>query len=1373
MTRQTTRARMFAAGAALAVFLLGAFPALGAAGDTTWTLAGTGVAADSGDGGQAREADINRPRSIFTTAAGGYVWAEPWSNRVRITGPDGVIATLAGTGASGFGGDGGQAAAAKLNFVHSAAPTSDGGYLLADTQNNRIRKISAAGIITTVAGTGSAGYSGDNGAATSAKINNPRGVAALPDGGFLIPDTNNHRVRKVSAAGVITTVAGTGVQGFSGDGGPATVAKLSIAFGVAPTADGGFLLIDAGSQRIRKVGVDGIIDTVAGTGSTGYSGDSGPATSAQLYNPHNLAALADGGFLIADASNERIRLVAADGTISTLIGDGIRGYSGDGGPAAAARISVPKAVGVSPSGDVLIADEQNNRIRFVGSVVAPVNTAPPIVAGTAREGQTLSAAAGGWSGTGPLISYQWQRCEPACADIPGASARAYVPVAADVGRTLRVGVTGSNPEGSPTAYSSETSVVTAPLVPPTNTSPPAISGTPQEGQTLTANDGTWAGTTPLAYAYQWLRCDASGGACAAIAGASAKTYVVPSADVGSTLRVAVTASNGGSVYATAVSAGAPRSYWRFGEASGPLVDQQGVANGIYVGSPQYGVPGLLTGDPDTAVSFNGTSQYAEAPGAAAWTPAAFSIEIVVRPSVLPVNKTIWATQGSFTGWWLNTGPSGEARIFVGDGSAWRFTGTGPVLAAGGSHHLVVTYDGANARLYLNGALASTGPTTTMSPNGGANVMRFGAFSTGPGQYWPGTLDEASFYPAVLTPSQVQAHYNASITGSLATSAATALVTGSAPVNTSPPVVSGAAQVGQTLSATAGNWSGTAPISYAYQWRRCDGSGAACSDLSGATGPTYAVVADDLASTLRVAVTASNSAGQATAESAATAVVTSAPSSVTYVASAWQPFSSSTIFSIPAPSGSGAGDLLLAWVVTDTAHTIAAAPTGWTQVGSTQADGTDSSLSVFSRLLQAGDPSSWTGSFPSVEAGIVGVVGYRGADPTTPIELIGQRSAGYSSTSTTATIAPGGNGRLLVTLYGADPGTGSRSGTPDTNPAATERIDVGNGTLGYVYAQDHLQTTAAPISLDVTWNGGESSANFILALSATAGAPSAPVNSSPPVVSGTAQQGQTLTATTGIWSGTAPISFTYRWQRCNPDCVDVAGATASSYPVVAADVGASLRVGVTGTNSVGSSEAFSAQTATVIAAGGGGTLTVSIGAGGDDGDVTVAGAQAGGYPPSGSPIANSTGSFVTAGRRLAFGEYEILTALLRFDTSALPDNATITSAKLRIHVTAKADANDRSLVGEWYDPAAWPIDPADWALTVGTSALPGTDLTGLTKNTTADLILSTPGSVSLTGTTGLRLGISGDQPTGDNLVQLAALEHPSKPEPQLLITYTTP
>ena len=1177
--------RWSVAGALVAscALLLAAGPAGGTNGDTIVTAAGNGTASSAGDGLQASEASLNRPRSVFALPGGGFVWAEPWSNRVRTLSADGVVSTVAGTGAQGYGGDGGPATAAALNFVHSAAPLGDGSLLLADTQNNRIRKISPAGTITTVAGTGSAGFTGDGGPATSARINNPRGVVGLADGGFLIPDTNNHRVRRVWPDGTITTVAGTGVQGFSGDGGPATAAQLSAPFGVAPTADGGFLVVDVGNQRIRKVSAAGTITTVAGTGVAGYAGDGGPATAALINNPHNLVVQPDGSFLIADASNERVRLVAVDGTISTLTGTGVRGFSGDGGPAAAAQISVPKAVGLTAAGDVLIADEQNNRIRFVGTPVAPTVATAPAVSGIARQGQILSATSGTWTGTGPAFAYQWLRCDAAggaCAAIGGATAKVYTAASADVGGTLRVRVTAANVAGSAISDSAPTGVVEPPLVPPTSTSPPTIAGTLRDGETLTADEGAWSGTPPLTFAYRWLRCDGTGQACADVAGATAKTYALQPADVGSTMRVVVTASNGSSVYASAVSQDGPTSQWRLGEPSGPVVDIQGFQNGTAVGSPARGVAGLLVGDGDGAVSLNGSTQYLEVPGRAAWTPAAFTFEVLVRPSGVPGSRTIAAAQGQFTGWWLNTGPGGALRLFVGSGSAWRAGPDGPVLQPGTTYHVVAAYDGTSARLYVDGALVSTGPATAMAPLNGANPLRLGSASSFVGQHWPGTLDEASLYPVALSAAQVDAHYDAAVTGSSATSAATAAVQAAPPVNTSPPTVSGSAQQGQelvaapgawsgsppivysyqwqrcspgcvdiggatgssyqaaaadvgsalrvvvvgtnaagsssaasaetgvvgppatppastsppvvsgsatvggVLSASTGSWSGSEPISYAYQWQRCSPG---CVDVAGAAVSTYTVQTGDAGSTLRVVVTASNGGGSSSAASAETAVVPVPSGPPQLVAASSTPRSASTSLVFSAPAGAVAGDVLIGWVATDTTHAIASAPAGWTQVGTTQANGSDSSVSVFWRVLQSGDPGSWAGSFAANEVGVVGVLAYRGADSEAPVEAFAQRGAGYSTVNSSGSLTTQAGGRRLVALFGGDPGVDPRTGSPDAAAGAVERLEGQNGLLGFVYAEDVEQADAGSLSLSVTWNGSESSASFLLAL-APAGAP---------------------------------------------------------------------------------------------------------------------------------------------------------------------------------------------------------------------------------------------------------------------------------------------
>lgn len=446
-----------------------------ASGNAIVTVAGTGQLGDTGDGGQATEAQIRLPRSIFPTTDGGYIWAEPYSNRVRRVGRDGIITTVAGNGQAGYGGDGGPATMAKLNFVHGASPTPDGGFLVADNRNNRIRKVSTDGKIRTVAGTGQAGFSGDGGPATVAKIDNPLGVTALADGGFLIPDSYNHRVRRVSRDGTITTVAGNGTKGFSGDGGQAAAAELSLPFGAVPTADGGFLVVDTGNNRIRKVDPSGRISTVAGNGQKGFGGDGGPAVQASLYYPHNAVASADGGFIIADTLNERVRQVDATGKITTVAGTGSVGFSGEGGPATSAKLDAPKAVALTSSGGLLIADESNNRIRFVGTAVVPKSTTPPSISGTTEQGETLTAAAGGWTGTGPVIAYQWLRCNSSgasCVDIGGATSEAYTVASTDAGSALRIEITASNAAGSATAISVATSPVPGGGGPPPPPPPP-------------------------------------------------------------------------------------------------------------------------------------------------------------------------------------------------------------------------------------------------------------------------------------------------------------------------------------------------------------------------------------------------------------------------------------------------------------------------------------------------------------------------------------------------------------------------------------------------------------------------------------------------------------------------------------------------------------------------------------------------------------------------------------------------------------------------------------------------------------------------------------------------------------------------------------
>ena len=232
------------------------------------------------------------------------------------------ITPVAGTGTPGVGGDGGTATSAPLASPFGVAVDGGGNLFIADQGFSRIRKVSPAGVITTVAGTGKYGVGGDGGAATSAQLADPMGVAVDGSGNLFIADRNSSRIRKVSASGVITTVAGTGKYGFSGDGGMATSAQLTDPVGVAVEGSGNLFIADGSGSRIRKVSASGVITTVAGTGAPGFSGDGGAATSAQLNSPYGVAVDGGGNLFIADPVGSRIRKVSASGVITTVAGTG-------------------------------------------------------------------------------------------------------------------------------------------------------------------------------------------------------------------------------------------------------------------------------------------------------------------------------------------------------------------------------------------------------------------------------------------------------------------------------------------------------------------------------------------------------------------------------------------------------------------------------------------------------------------------------------------------------------------------------------------------------------------------------------------------------------------------------------------------------------------------------------------------------------------------------------------------------------------------------------------------------------------------------------------------------------------------------------------
>jgi trimeric autotransporter adhesin len=417
------------------------------------TLAGTYSIYTSGDGGAATSAAVGGPSGVAVDSAGNVYLADPGSGTVRkVTASTGIITAVAGNYATSYSGDGGPAINAQLHIPRGVAVDRSGSLYIADTLNGLIRKVAAdigiigtvaghynpysplqtadgipsteaslnqpsgiavdssgnlyvtdaarvrqinaaTGVITTVAGNLTVsqpggfpqGYSGDGGPATSAKLNNPAGLALDAGGNLYIADTYNSVIRMVTAAtGIITTVAGSG-PGYTGDGGPATRAGLKMPTGVAVDSACNMFIADQGNNTIRKVtAATGIITTVAGNGVQGYGGDGGPAVLAQVNQPSGVAVDSVGNLYIADQGNSAVRKVTlATGVITTIAGNGSVGFRGDGGPASAAQLANPFGVATGPGGRVYVSDTMNNRIRALPMpAVSPLPLVSPSFAGT-------------------------------------------------------------------------------------------------------------------------------------------------------------------------------------------------------------------------------------------------------------------------------------------------------------------------------------------------------------------------------------------------------------------------------------------------------------------------------------------------------------------------------------------------------------------------------------------------------------------------------------------------------------------------------------------------------------------------------------------------------------------------------------------------------------------------------------------------------------------------------------------------------------------------------------------------------------------------------------------------------------------------------
>lgn len=361
-------------------------PAQTVAQGQTYTIVGNGTSGFSGDGGAAINAQLRFPAGLAMDAQNRLYVADALNNRIRRL-ENGILTTFAGSGTYGFAGDGGSAINAQFRNPTALSVSNDGSILVADYGNHRIRKIDPNGLISTLAGTGEFGFSGDNGSANVAQLNFPQGVAIDRTGNVYIADTNNHRIRRGETSGRITTFAGIGTAGFAGDGDFAALSQLNQPTSVRINSVGEIFIADSGNHRIRKIDASGIIRTVAGSGNSGFAGDNSLAINALLNYPRGISFDHDGNVYFADSNNHRIRKVDLNNKISTLAGNGSAGFAGDGNTALSVLFNNPSDILIDNSGNLFVADYANQRVRRIDAhlpqlTVAKSGTGNGVVLGT-------------------------------------------------------------------------------------------------------------------------------------------------------------------------------------------------------------------------------------------------------------------------------------------------------------------------------------------------------------------------------------------------------------------------------------------------------------------------------------------------------------------------------------------------------------------------------------------------------------------------------------------------------------------------------------------------------------------------------------------------------------------------------------------------------------------------------------------------------------------------------------------------------------------------------------------------------------------------------------------------------------------------------
>ncbi len=876
----------------------------------------------------------------------------------------------------------------------------------------------------------------------------------------------------------------------------------------------------------------------------------------------------------------------------------------------------------------------------------PASTAPATISGMPADGQTLSVSNGSWSSPDTLAySYQWQRCDSSgasCQGISGATGPSYVAGTADIGHQVAAVVTATDLEGQATPASSTSTGPIANPPPPASTAPATISGMPADGQTLSVSNGSWSSPDTLAYSYQWQRCDSAGVICTAVAGATAPSYSLTSADVGHQIIATVIATDQeGQATPASVSALGPTGTPPVPASTAPPVVSGTalagrmlmVSNGGWsspdalaysyqwqrcdsTGANCHSIPGatgsayiLTTTDVGSQIETTVSATDQEQQTTPATTdpyPSGSVVQVgatynktppsiagaTVDGQTLSVTTGTWQKSGAltYTYEWQRCDSSGADCSTVPGATGSTYTAG----AADVGHQIaaVVTGtdqsgQGASASATpvgpvgpppapVNGALpvvsgtATDGQTLSVS-NGGWSSPDTLAYSyqwqrcdsTGANcQGISGATRSTYTLTSTDVGSQIESAVSATDQEQQTTPATSppypsgSVVQASPTANTAPPAISGGTGAGQTLSADPGAWSGSPPIAYTYQWQRCSPAGATCADVSGATQSSYALGAGDIGSTIRVRVTADNSAlpggGSASQNSGTTAVIAPPPPANT---------------DLPRISGTAADGLTLS---VSTGTWSSPDPLSY----SYQWQRCDSSGANCQNISGA-IGSTYAPSAADVAQQLTAVVtatDQEGQSTSATATPVGPVSAPPAPTNTTAPTISGRvtDGQWLSVTSGSwtSPDSLTYAYQWERCDAAGANCQGISGATGSTYMAgaadvDHL-ITAAVTATDQVGQGSPASAAPVGPI----GKPPAPFNTAAPAISGMRADGRTLTVTTGSWSSPDTLSYSYQWQRCSQtgtNCQILPGMTRPAYTLTSADIGSQIAVTVAATD----------------------------------------------------------------------------------------------------------------------------------------------------------------------------------------------------------------